>query len=85
MRLQISSLSRGLIYGVPPVLFVLNCAWFAKIFKGAMKLVGLWPQPKRERARGATSGGKSSGGGRAAAEPAGPAAAAAAGGSRKER
>ena len=36
---QITPLSRGLIYAVPPTLFVLNAFWFVKILKGALKLI----------------------------------------------
>lgn len=37
--MQITPLSRWLIYLVPPTLFVLNAFWFTKILKGALKLM----------------------------------------------
>ena len=43
--LQISPLSRWLIYLVPPTLFFLNVVWFFKILKGAIKLF-VKPPPK---------------------------------------
>jgi hypothetical protein len=50
--LQITPLSRWLIYLVPPTLFVLNVFWFVKILKGALKLLRGAPRADKGRPRG---------------------------------